>query len=283
MACFHAKDVPVGTKLYIASQSAEPIPEQAASIEGLTRYKEYVLENEGGIEQSPNGEYVKLADVERLLATQSAKQGAQPSAWISVEHDLPKKCCIAVYQTPRGVQRIIRAMYVRQYEIEATGDECDSETNEANDLEYIKAGWYECIDNWGDYSSVAVCEGTVTHWQPLPTLPGAASQAAPEQAAQVPADVRAALDRMCTPLDKSWLSGATAKSDARCMQIIKGYIESTAAPAAQVQADVRDQALEEAASICEWVSTNSLGHAARRIRELKSKRAASTDGEGAAS
>jgi hypothetical protein len=99
---------------------------------------------------------------------------AQPTdrdAWISVDERLPEKYCLAVYKTSRGQQRIIRAMYVKQYEIEATGDECDSETNDADDMEYIKAGWYECIDNWGDYSSVAVCEGVVTHWKPLPALP----------------------------------------------------------------------------------------------------------------
>lgn len=93
------------------------------------------------------------------------------SEWTSVEDSLPAKYCLAVYVTPRGQQRIIRAMYVTKYEIEATGDECDSETNDADDLEYIRAGWYELIDNWGDYSSVRVCEGVVTHWTPLPLTP----------------------------------------------------------------------------------------------------------------
>jgi hypothetical protein len=44
------------------------------SLEGLTRYREYVLENEGGIEESSKGEYVKLADVERLLASTAVEQ-----------------------------------------------------------------------------------------------------------------------------------------------------------------------------------------------------------------
>ncbi|MCP3712282.1 hypothetical protein M3I54_35980 [Paraburkholderia sp. CNPSo 3274] len=40
----------------------------------------------------------------------------------------------------------------------------------------------------------------------------------------VPDSVRAALERMCTPLDKSWLSGATAQADAHCMKVIRGYV-----------------------------------------------------------
>lgn len=44
----------------------------------------------------------------------------------------------------------------------------------------------------------------------------------------VPSDVMAALDRMCTPLDDSWLGTATetAKADARSMALIRSYIMS---------------------------------------------------------
>lgn len=41
----------------------------------------------------------------------------------------------------------------------------------------------------------------------------------------VPDDVRTALTRMCTPLDQSLLSGATAREDGRCMSIIKSFID----------------------------------------------------------
>ncbi|MEM5314144.1 hypothetical protein [Paraburkholderia sp. JHI869] len=40
----------------------------------------------------------------------------------------------------------------------------------------------------------------------------------------VPDSVRAALERMCTPLDQSWLSGATAQADAHCMKVIREYV-----------------------------------------------------------
>ncbi|RQM45208.1 hypothetical protein EHZ19_24875 [Paraburkholderia bannensis] len=40
----------------------------------------------------------------------------------------------------------------------------------------------------------------------------------------VPANVLAALDRMCTPLDESVLGGATARADAHSMQTIRQYV-----------------------------------------------------------
>ena len=55
---------------------------------------------------------------------------------------------------------------------EADGDaEACIEYDEAADTYYVTEGWYECIDNWDDYSSVAVTEGEVTHWMPLPQPP----------------------------------------------------------------------------------------------------------------
>lgn len=47
-----------------------------------------------------------------------------------------------------------------------------------------------------------------------------------ESLTTVPADVMAALDRMCVPLDDSWLGTAseTAKADARCMSLIREYV-----------------------------------------------------------
>jgi hypothetical protein len=43
---------------------------------------------------------------------------------------------------------------------------------------------------------------------------------------EIPANVIAALDRMCTPLDSSLLSGATADADAHSMRLIREYILS---------------------------------------------------------
>lgn len=126
-------------------------------------------------------------------ASPAAEQVAIPEGWISVEDRLPEGTCLASYQPHhRGHKpRIIRAVYFKQYQIQASGDDGESiEYNEADDTDYIKAGWYERIDNWGDFASVAVCEGIVTHWMPLPAAPGAAAPAAPIAAAQVQEEVR---------------------------------------------------------------------------------------------
>jgi hypothetical protein len=112
----------------------------------------------------------------RELATKEAAAAVAPSQWISVEDRLPEKYCLAAYVNSAGRHRIIRAMHVKQYEIEATGDDCYSEYREEDNTEYLKPGWYECIDNWGEYSSCFVNEGTVTHWMPLPEAPQKSAQ-----------------------------------------------------------------------------------------------------------
>lgn len=37
----------------------------------------------------------------------------------------------------------------------------------------LEGGWYECIDNWDEYSQVAIHEGEPSHWMPLPAAPTA--------------------------------------------------------------------------------------------------------------
>ena len=35
----------------------------------------------------------------------------------------------------------------------------------------FEGGWYECINNWDDYTEVAIHEGEPSHWMPLPAPP----------------------------------------------------------------------------------------------------------------
>ncbi|WP_446903021.1 hypothetical protein [Burkholderia sp. YIM B11467] len=53
------------------------------------------------------------------------------------------------------------------------------------------------------------------------------SPAMAAEAVAIPADVHAALDRMCSPLDESRLSGLTAQLDANCMKVIRDYVLKT--------------------------------------------------------
>jgi hypothetical protein len=80
---------------------------------------------------------------------------------------------LATYLNSYGKRRRVRAVYVRQYEEELDyDDDSDYEYNEENDTYYLKEGWYELIDNWDTYSSVAIVEGVVDHWLPMPKYAG---------------------------------------------------------------------------------------------------------------
>ena len=93
--------------------------------------------------------------------------------WISVSNEMPEhgKPVLATYKNSHGKNRRVIAFYLGRWEEEADCDECNDEYSERKDMYYLKEGWYEQIDNWGDYTSVTVHEGEVTHWMPLPECP----------------------------------------------------------------------------------------------------------------
>jgi len=104
-----------------------------------------------------------------------AQPEQEPVAWISVTDALPKPGVnvLACYRNRLGKLRRIRAHWIAAKTVEVYSEDWDlcSEYDEATDTYYVTEGWYECIDNWGDYSAVAVSEGEVTHWMPLPEAP----------------------------------------------------------------------------------------------------------------
>ena len=114
---------------------------------------------------------------ERITALRAAlaQQEQEPAAWISVADALPNSgvTVLACYRNRLGKLRRIRAYWISAKTVEANPEDWDqcSEYDEATDTYYVTEGWFECIDNWGDYSAVAVSEGEVTHWMPLPEAP----------------------------------------------------------------------------------------------------------------
>jgi hypothetical protein len=86
--------------------------------------------------------------------------------WIRVDDRLPEpgKTVLATYKNRLGKLRRIRAQYIapKTREQNVEHDELEGEYDEATDTYYWTAGWYECIDNWSDYSHVAVCEASLT-------------------------------------------------------------------------------------------------------------------------
>ena len=101
-----------------------------------------------------------------------------PPQWISVEERLPEsgEHVLAYYTNSFNKGRRIRAEYVAAMIREVDWDMADPDTqcvehDEQSDCFYLTAGWYELMDNWDEYSSIAVVEGVVSHWMPLPKGP----------------------------------------------------------------------------------------------------------------
>lgn len=80
-------------------------------------------------------------------------------------------------------------------------------------LEHIQQAEDRVKDDW----SAGFCAG-------LKDAFNAVAAQAPK--AEPPAEVLAALDRMCAPLHESRLSGVTAEMDAKCMALIRDYVEA---------------------------------------------------------
>jgi hypothetical protein len=133
----------------------------------------------------PTIHYGPVHDAMNRLEAALAEPVQEPVAWVPVTEALPKSGVkvLACYRNRLGNLRRIRAMWTAAKTEEADSDDAEacSEYDEATDTYYVTEGWYECIDNWGDYSSVAVCEGEVTHWMPLPPDPDTAPPQRPAE------------------------------------------------------------------------------------------------------
>ena len=91
---------------------------------------------------------------------------------IPVTERLPDKDqkVLAHYKSRYGRETTVRAEYFRKHQEEMDCEETDAEYDEATDTFYCPEGWYELIDNWGDYSSVRIVEGAVDSWLPMPKM-----------------------------------------------------------------------------------------------------------------
>jgi hypothetical protein len=92
--------------------------------------------------------------------------------WVSVADRLPPsgQKVLAFYMNDAGRERRICAEWVAEKSVEASPESEIGEYDEDDDCYYDPAGWYEQIDNWPDYTAVAV-HHQVTHWMPLPEPP----------------------------------------------------------------------------------------------------------------
>jgi len=101
---------------------------------------------------------------------------AKRGEWVSVTDRMPDagRTVLAFYLNSLGKPRRIRAVYIDEKTREAGPEEFQdggAVYDETRDTYYWPAGWYERIDNWDDYSHVAVIEGEVTYWMEIPAGP----------------------------------------------------------------------------------------------------------------
>lgn len=122
-----------------------------------------------------NGQAIELPFEARGRHTAPQPAPAQDMAgWIPVAERLPssRQPVLACYTNAYGHGRTIRAQWLAKFQEESDDiDNFDAEYDEETDTYYAPEGWYELIDNWGEYSSVGVTEGIITHWMPLPAAP----------------------------------------------------------------------------------------------------------------
>lgn len=84
----------------------------------------------------------------------------------------PNTKVLAHYFNALGNGRTICAIWVpAKSRSDDSADDDFTEYDEENDTYYWPEGWYEAIENWDDLGWVAVNEGEVAYWQPLPKWP----------------------------------------------------------------------------------------------------------------
>ncbi len=91
-----------------------------------------------------------------------AQQPAQPLTWQPIE-TAPKdgRKVVLAYVNRNSKPRSVMARWLT--------DEQAAETDGGG--VGLEGGWYECIDNWDDYTEVAIYEGEPSHWMRLPAAP----------------------------------------------------------------------------------------------------------------
>ena len=118
-------------------------------------------------------DFCVLRDVADKAAAYGREQAQQ---WISVADEMPKsnKPVFNFYRNVLSKSRTVVGFYCGHHErsTENYGDfDEGGDWSDDGEVKYWPAGWYECVENWDDYSAVAIYEGVPTHWMPLPEPP----------------------------------------------------------------------------------------------------------------
>ncbi len=110
-----------------------------------------------------------------ILALESARDemAKRIPQWISVDQSMPQsgQTVLACYKNSAGNWRRIRAEWIAAKTSESGPESDIGEYDEESDTYYDPEGWYEKVNNWDEYSYIAVTEGDVSHWMPMPEPP----------------------------------------------------------------------------------------------------------------
>lgn len=132
-------------------------------------------------ENSTDEEFNQMNEALAILDAALAAEPKQPVVWTSIKDAMPQSgaTVLACYRNSHGNLRRIRAKWTSAKTVESNSEFEWGDYDEATDAYWTPEGWYECIDNWDEFSSIAVGEGEVTHWMPLPLAPDDPNYTAP--------------------------------------------------------------------------------------------------------
>lgn len=107
-----------------------------------------------------------------LAATKATAPDPAPvSGWRDIATAPSAKPVLVAYKNRCDKWRVVKAVKYEQYQNEQPADDDEGEVGEyceEKDAYFVRAGWYELIDNWDDFGFVAIYEGDPVAWMNLP-------------------------------------------------------------------------------------------------------------------